>query len=379
MKLSCLQENLKRGLSIVGHAVAGKSTLPVLSNILLATDSGRLKLAATNLEVGITCWIGAKIDEDGAVTIPAKLLSDVVGSLPNDKINLNLDVRTQSVNLTCARFENNIKGIEADEFPVIPTISDRRPTASFPPDLLRETIDQVAFAAATDDTRPVLMGVLIRMRGNKVSFAAADGFRLAQRVIELPEPVAEPQEVVVPARALLELSRIIGDVEGPVEVTVTPGGGQILFHTQDIDLVSRLIEGKFPDIERVIPSSYTTRTILETQELAKAVKLSSYFASASAAANIVRLVMEPGGELGPGRLTITANAAEVGDNKGMVDGMVHGNGGQIALNAKFLAEAISAIKTPQVALETQTAQNPAVFRPVGVEGYVHIVMPMTIR
>src|ERR671936_681800 len=130
MKLSCLQENLKRGLAIVSHAVAGKSTLPVLSNILIATDEGRLKLAATNLEVGITCWIGAKIEEQGAITVPAKLLADVVGGLPNDKINLALDARTQTLILVCARFEANIKGIEADEFPVIPTIADRDPSAS---------------------------------------------------------------------------------------------------------------------------------------------------------------------------------------------------------------------------------------------------------
>ncbi len=377
MKLSCLQENLKRGLAIVGHAVAGKSTLPVLSNILLATDDGRLKLAATNLEIGITCWIGAKIDEEGAITIPAKLLSDYVGNLPNDKISLSLDARTQTVHLACARFEASIKGIEAEEFPVIPTVADREPTVAFPPDLLRETIDQVAFAAATDDTRPVLAGVLIRLRGKTATFAAADGFRLALRTVELPEPVAEPQEVIVPARALLELARIIGDVEDNVEVTITPSGGQVLFHTESIDLVSRLIEGRYPDIERIIPANFATRTVLETQDLSKAVKLASYFANVSS--NIVRLTMESGGELGPGRLTISANAAEVGDNKGALDGMVHGEGGQIALNVKYLAEALNAIKTSQIAIETQTPQNPGVFKPVGAEGYIHIVMPMTVR
>ncbi|MFO7167545.1 MAG: DNA polymerase III subunit beta [Chloroflexota bacterium] len=377
MKLSCLQENLKRGLAIVGHAVAGKSTLPVLSNILLATDDGRLKLAATNLEIGITCWIGAKIEGEGAITVPAKLLTDVVSSLPNDKITLTLDARTQTLNLTCARFETNIKGIEAEEFPVIPTVADRAPSVSFPPDVLREAIDQIAFAAATDDTRPVLTGVLMRIRGNRVVLASADGFRLAQRTIELPEPVAESHELIIPARALSELARIIGDVEGTVDLTVTPGGGQVLFHTENIDLVSRLIDGKYPDIERVIPTSHLTRTVLDTQELAKAVKLASYFATASA--NIVRLTLEPGGELGPGKLLISANAAEVGDNKGAIDGMVHGEGGQIALNVKFLSDAIGAIKTPQIALETQTPQNPAVFKPVGADGYIHIVMPMTVR
>jgi DNA polymerase III subunit beta len=377
MKLSCLQENLKRGLAIVSHAVAGKSTLPVLSNILLASDDGRLRLAATNLELGITCWIGAKIDEEGAVTVPAKLLADVVGGLPNDKITLALDARTQTLNLTCARFEANIKGIEAEEFPTIPTIDDREPTVAFPPDLLRETVGQVAFAAATDDTRPVLAGVLIRLRGTTATFAAADGVRLAVRTVELPEPVREPQEVIVPARALTELARITGDVEGNVEITVTPSGGQVLFHTESIDLVSRLIEGKFPDFERIIPASFATRTVLDTQEFAKAVKLASYFATASA--SIVKLTMESGGELGPGKLTISANAAEVGDNKGALDGMVHGEGGQIALNAKFLAEALDAVSTPQIALETQTPQNPGVFKPVGADGYVHIVMPMTAR
>jgi DNA polymerase III subunit beta len=377
MKLSCLQENLKRGLAIVGHAVAGKSTLPVLSNILIATDEGRLKLAATNLEVGITCWIGAKIDEEGATTVPAKLLSDVVGGLPNDKISLALDARTQTLNLNCARFEANIKGIEADEFPVIPTIADREPTATFPPDLLRETVEQVAFAAAPDDTRPVLAGVLMRLKGTTATFAAADGFRLSVRTIELPEPVRQPQDVIVPARALLELARIIGDVEGNVEVTITPSGGQVLFHTESMDLVSRLIDGKFPDFERIIPAQSATRTVLDTQELAKAVRLASYFATASA--NIVKLTIEPGGELAPGKLTISSNAAEVGNNKGALDGMIHGEGGQIALNVRFLAEAVSAIKTPQIALETQTAQHPGVFKPVGADGYIHIVMPMTAR
>lgn len=377
MKLSCLQENLKKGLSIASHAVAGKSTLPVLSNVLLATDAGRLKIAATNLEIGLTCWIGGKIEEEGAITVPAKLLNDVIGGLPNDRVNLTLDSRTQTLHVTCARFEANIKGIEADEFPVIPTISERAPSASFPPAMLREAIEQIAFAAATDDTRPVLTGVLIRLRGNQVSFSAADGFRLAQRSMELPSAVQENVELIVPARALQELGRIIGDSDSDVELTVTPNGGQVLFHTNDIDLVSRLIDGKFPDIERVIPSQFMTRTIMETQDVSKAVKLASYFATASS--NIVRLQMDSGGDLGPGKLTISANAAEVGDNTGAIDGMVHGEGGQIALNVRFLTEALNAIKTPQVAIETQTAQNPAVFRPVGADGYVHIVMPMTMR
>jgi DNA polymerase-3 subunit beta len=377
MKLTCLQENLKRGLATVSHAVAGKSTLPVLANVLLATDGGRLKLAATNLEVGITHWIGAQVQEEGAVTVPAKLLADVVGGLPNDRVTITLDPRTQTVKVECGRFTSNIKGIEADEFPTIPSIADKEPTASLPPDVLREAIDQVAFAAAADDSRPVLAGVLVRLRDNRLFLAAADGFRLATRTVALPEPVAQASEFIVPARALSELARIASDSEGPVTIIVTPGGGQVLFHTENTELVSRLIDGKFPDVERIIPQRYATRTVLDTSELAKAVKLASYFANASQ--NVVKLTMEPGGELGPGRLVISANAAEVGDNTGELDGMVHGEGGQIALNVKYLAEVLGAIKTAQIAVESQTAQSPGVFKPVGQEGYIHIIMPMSIR
>jgi DNA polymerase-3 subunit beta len=377
MKLTVLQENLKRGLATVSHAVAGKSTLPVLSNVLLATDGGRLKLAATNLEVGITHWIGAQVFEAGAITIPAKLLADVVGGLPNDKVTLTLDARTQTVKVECGRFVSNIKGIEADEFPTIPTISDRDPAVRMPPELLREAIDQVAFAAATDDSRPVLAGVLVRLRDQRVILAAADGFRLATRTVQLSEPLAQSVEFIVPARALIELSRILGETEGNVGITVTPGGGQALFHTENTELVSRLIDGKFPDFERIIPQQYTTRTILDTAELTKAVKLASYFATASQ--NVVKLALAAGGQLEPGKLVISANAAEVGDNTGEIDALIDGEGGQIALNVKYLGDALSAIKTAQVALETQTSQSPGVFKPVGQEGYVHIIMPMSIR
>jgi DNA polymerase-3 subunit beta len=215
------------------------------------------------------------------------------------------------------------------------------------------------------------------MRDNRLFMAAADGFRLATRVVATPEPIAQPVEFIVPARALAELSRIAGESQSPVSITIAPGGSQALFHTESTELVSRLIDGKFPDVERIIPQQFATRTILETAELAKAVKLASYFANASQ--NVVKLTIEPGGELGPGRLVISANAAEVGDNTGEIDSMVHGEGGQIALNVKYLAELLSSVKTAQIALETQTPSSPGVFKPVGQDGYVHIIMPMSIK
>lgn len=387
MNVSCLKENLRRGLAAVGRAVASRSPLPVLTNILVSTDEGRLKLVATDLEIGITTWIGAKVKEEGAITLPARLFTDIVGNLPNDTVSLTLDARTQSVRLECSRYTTNIKGMAADDFPSIPTVGDHTPTLVLPAGELRQAIGQVAFAAATDVSRPVLTGVLMRVGSGvadspyAVTFAAADGYRLAKRVIPLPEggaPSGIGQEVIVPARALSELARVIGDGEGEVVVTVTPTGGQVLFHTETTDLVSRLIDGTFPDFERIIPADYATRSVLETGELVKAVKLASLFATANQ--NFIKLTMEPGEEgLAPGQVIITANAADRGDNTGTLEGAIHGEGGQIAMNVKYLNDALAAMETPQVAIETQTPQHPGVFKPVGHDSYVHVIMPMTLR
>jgi len=373
-----MQDDLKRGLAAVSHAVASKSsTLPVLANVLLATDEGRLKLTATNLEVGINRWIGAQISQEGAVAVPAKLLTDVVGGLPNDKVTLSLDVKTQTLRVECGRFVSNIKGIDAEEFPSLPTVSARAPLVQLSAELWREAIEQVAFAAASDESRPVLTGVLVRTRDQQLTLVAADGFRLAMRTVHLAEPVAHAVDCLIPARTLAELARIIGDTEAEVAMVYMPGGSHVLFHTENIEVVSRLIEGRFPDFERIIPQQYLTRTVLDSNELAKAVKLASFFASASQ--NVVKLKIEPAGELGPGRVILSANSAELGDNTSELDGSVTGDGGVIALNVKFLADAIAAVHSNQIAFEMQSAQSPAVFKPVGSDGYIHIVMPMSMR
>lgn len=377
MKLTCMQEDLKRGLAAVGHAVAGKSTLPVLANVLLATDEGRLKLTATNLEVGINRWISATITRDGAVAVPAKLLTDVVGGLPNDKVTLSLDQKTQTLRVECGRFVSNIKGVDADEFPSLPTVSAQTPLVSLAAEVWQEAIDQVAFAAATDESRPILTGVLVRTRDQHVTLVAADGFRLAMRTIQVSAPVAHAVDCLIPARTLSELARIIGDTDAEVAMVYTPGGSHVLFHTENIEVVSRLIEGRFPDFERIIPQQYLTRMVLDSSELAKAVKLASFFAGSSQ--NVVKLKIEPASELAPGRVVISANAAELGDNTSELDGSVTGEGGVIALNVRFLADAIAAVHSNQIAFEMQSAQSPAVFKPVGQDGYIHIVMPMSMR
>jgi DNA polymerase-3 subunit beta len=375
VKVSCLQENLAKGLSIVGRAVATRSTLPVLSNVMLATDGAQLKLSATNLEIGIVCWIGAKVEEDGSITVPARLLTDFVSSLPPERIDMELTVRTQTLNLKCARFEANIKGIDAQEFPLIPTVGEDS-KISLDPSMLHQMIDQVILAAATDESRPILTGVLAKFQGEQLTLAAADGFRLSVRTAHLSEPVSEPITVIVPARALAELSRISAEQEQPIEVTITPARNQALFHMANADLVSQLIEGNFPDYNQIIPKSYSTRTVVSTSDFLKAAKTANIFARD--AANIVRLEIVPGGELAPGRITLTATSAEVGDNVGEFDAAIEGEQMEIAFNAKYLIDVLSVIDAAQVELETTTASSPGVIKPVGSEDFTHVIMPMHI-
>jgi DNA polymerase-3 subunit beta len=374
VKVSCLQENLAKGLSIVGRAVASRSTLPVLSNVMLATDNGRLKLSATNLELGINCWVGAKVEEEGAITVPARLLADFVNSLPPERIDMELVVRTQTLNARCARFEANIKGIDAQEFPIIPTAGDGESAIRLAPEDLRRMIDQVAFAAATDESRPILTGVLARFEGDRLTLAAADGFRLSVRNAPIGQTLDQPVEVIIPARALGELARIAADQEDQVDVIITPARNQILFHLNDVDLVSQLIEGKFPDYNQIIPSGHATRTVLESSGFLKAARVSYLFARD--AANIVRLEVAPGDELMPGHITLEATSAELGNNVGQMDAHIEGDPVEIAFNAKYLIEVLAVVDSAQVVLETTTASSPGVLRPVGDDDYIHVIMPM---
>ena len=381
MRVSCLQENLAKGLSIVSRAVATRSTLPVLSNVLLATDQGLLKLAATDLEMAISCWIGAKVEEDGTTTVPARLLTDLVNSLPPERIDMELVVRTQALHLACARNEADLKVVDASEFPLIPTADDEHQIA-LPPEILREIIGQVVFAAATDESRPILTGVLADFSGDTLTLAAADGFRLSVRSAPLGQAIPEPVSVVIPARALSELNRVSSEEEEPITMTITPSRSQVIFHLQgntgalkgkifSIDLVSQLLEGRFPDYNQIIPKTRITRTVLNTAEFLKACRMANIFARSEA--NIVRL------NIAPGSMTLSATSAEMGDSVSEIDAQVEGEPIITAFNVKYLIDVLSVVDSAQVALETTTATSPGVIRPVGDDTFTHVIMPMHIR
>ena len=245
MKVSLPQDQLSRALSVVGRGVASsaRSTLPVTTTILLATDENRLRLSATDLEIGINLWLPATIEEEGATTVPARLFTELVNSLPNARVDLAQTDAAHTTAVSCARVKANVRGIDPDEFPLIPTVSEQ-PSAAVPASLLRDMIGAVIFAVATDDTRPIFTGVLATFAGDTLTFAAADGFRLSVRSASLGEATTGDFSVIIPARTLSELGRILPDGDELVEVTVTPNRSQVLFHTGSLDLISRLIEGQ---------------------------------------------------------------------------------------------------------------------------------------
>lgn len=376
MKLSCLQENLSRGLGIVGRAAAVRSTLPITQNILLAAEQSRLKLVATNLEMAATCWVGAKIEQDGITTIPARLLIDFVNSLPNELIEITLPDNSHTLEISSGRFQAHINGIDAQDFPPIPDVSDGM-AANIESNALREGITQVAFAAATEESRPVLTGINAEFEGEQLKLVAADGFRLAVHETALSSAVKEKTTVIIPTRTLSELNRLLGEQEEPVEITINQQKSQALFRLKNAELISQLIQGSFPDYSQVIPQSYTTRAVVDVGEFLRVIKMSSIFARDSS--GIVRLVVAPGAELIPGKVTVSAQAEEVGGNTSEIDALVDGEEAKIAFNARYLSDVLSIIHQSQVAIETTTPSSPGIIRPVGVDNYIHVIMPMFVQ
>ena len=376
MKLSCLQENLSHGLNVVGRAVATRTTLPITNNVLLATDQSRLKLVATNLEMAISCWIGAKVEEEGTITVPARLLTEFISSLPSDRVDISLSPQTKTLGLKCARFEARISGIDAKDFPPIPKVEDGI-TTKVEVEALRHGISQVVFAAATEESRPVLTGVDAQFDGDLLTLAAADGFRLAVYKLTLANPVSQQTEVIIPARTLAELNRLMADQEEAVEITINPNKSQALFRLKNTELISQLVQGTFPNYTQLIPQSYNTRAVVTVADFLRATKTASIFARDGS--GIVRLVVTPGGELTPGKMMISARSEELGDDVGEIDAIVEGEEAKIAFNGKYLADVLGVLREAQVALETTSPSSPGVVKPVGVDNYIHVVMPMFVQ
>jgi DNA polymerase-3 subunit beta len=359
---------------VVGRAVAQRSPLPITSNILLETENGRLKLAATNLEIAITTWIDATVGDEGKVTLPARLLGEFVNALPNENVSLEVK-KGHSCHVQAGRFEADIRGMDAEDFPRIPAGEDQ-PTAHIDAKLLKEMIEQVAFAAAADDTRPVLTGVQCVFSEGELTMAAADSFRLALRTGELTVTGDAAFSVIIPARTLSELGRILPDDSEPVALTVTPNRSQIVFQAKDLHVVSRLIEGAFPNVKQLIPTTFKTTVKVSTAEFLKAARVASFFSRDNS--NMITLDIKPGtGEDGAsGELTVTGMAAEVGENHGELDASVTGEELHVAFNSRYVSDGLNAIQSQVVELGLTGSTSAAVIRPIDSQHYTLVVMPI---
>ncbi len=375
MKITCKQSDLSRGLSVVSHAVATRSTLPVLANILIVTDEGRLRLSATNLEIGITCWVPAQVAEEGSITVPARLLTDFVSGLPQGTVEMTVPAGSYTLSVKSNRNAANIKGMDAGEFPTIPSADSPEPPVLLDASTLKEMIAEVAFAAATDEARPVFTGVLTQVAEDKLTMAAADSYRLAVRSTALASNGHPIGDILIPARTMTELARILPS-DGTVQMVITPNRSQVLFHSEGMDLISRLIDGAFPAYQRIMPQSYATRAVVDTGEFRAAAKSVALFARDSN--NIVTLTIEPGAADGtePGTVVLQAAAEELGDNTSVINAAVDGKGLRIMFNVRYLTDVLGVINTPETALELESPQKPGVVKPVGETDYTYVIMPM---
>ncbi len=374
MKALVKRDDLSYGLRTASRAISSRTTLPVLHNVLIATDESRLRISATDLELAITVWVDADVHSEGATTVPARIFSDFIGSLHTDgEVKLTYDDSAQSLHVSSGSSHATIKCIEADEFPPLPApeISEG---VRIPASEIKRMVRQVVFAASADDARPVLTGVFVKVEGDEMTAAASDGFRLSVQKVAVENPNEASLKLIVPARAWSEVGRAIHDENQSVVMVLPSGRNQVVFRVGDnVEVVSQLIEGEYPPYEQIIPRDYRTRTVVATSRLLAACKQAEIFAREGSQS--VRLEIVPGNDA-PGEILVSGSSKETGASEDRVPAAVEGEPLIIAFNVRYLREALEAIPTPEVALETIQPRSPALLRPVGDDTFLHIIMPM---
>lgn len=366
MKVIVLQENLNQALTAAGRLTTTKSQLPILANILLKTEKGRLRLSATNLETGINYLLGAKVQKEGEITIPAKVILELVSSLPAEKVNLIVNGDLLKVETSSSRAEVN--GISAAEFPEIPRFKGQ-PDFVFKAEQFQEAIDQVCFAAASDETRPVLAGVKMALEAGELVLAATDGYRLSVKNLKGFKSEKLKKPLIIPARTLQEAVRI--RESGEVKLLVSKKENQVIFGLEDVEIVCRLIEGQFPDFNKVIPSDHKTRFSVAKEELLKAIKLASIFARETA--NITKF------QISKSKLQISANAPQVGKNISEIEIKNEGEENKIAFNFRYLLDFLATVAAEEVVFEMADPLSPGVFRLPKDNSFLHIIMPVRVQ
>jgi len=374
MQIICLQEKLKQALNITERIIGKNLTLPILNNLLLSTENNKLKISSTNLEIGINCWLIGKIQKKGSITVPAKLISDLVNNLPNKKIELK--VKNQQLELKCEKFKAFLKGLAAEDFPIIPKIKDK-PIIKIKGHILKNSFSQVVEMVSFSESRPEISGVYMNFDKNTIKLAATDSFRLAEKNIEVKNSQQlKGQSIIIPQRTIQELIRILGEKELSTnkqgqEAEVILSGNQVLFNLEEAQIISRLIEGQYPDYQQIIPDSFQTEVVIGREELINNIKIASLF---SGKINNIKLAINSKKSL----IEITAKDVDIGENKSQIETKIKGKDIEIIFNYRYLLDGLNNILSDKIILGLNTNANPIVIRPVGDDSYTYLVMPIKV-
>ena len=368
MKLFCSQRDLDYALNIVNKAIGSNNTLPVLNNVLIKAEGKKLYFSSTNLEIAISCSIDADVRGEGAITVPAKLITNYVSLLTDEKVELNL-VEGLNLAIDSSTSHTKIKCISADEFPLIPKI-EKDQEFSVKINNFYEAITEVVFAASTNTSRPVLSGVLLLTNAEGLKLVATDSYRLAERGVEIIKKPKSDLSCIIPGRTMLELSKIISKSDSK-EVKVNVSKNQILFTVDGIEFISRLIEGKFPDYEKIIQKDHKTKLEVSVEDLSLVLKRVSLFARENN--NSVKL-----SATNDGKLVVSSEETKVGEEKADVVIKIKGENNKISLNAQYLLDVLTYVSEDKVVLAVNDKSAPACIRPIEDGGYVYIIMPLKV-
>ncbi len=367
MKVILLQENFNKAIAQVSRIAGTKVDLPILSNILLSADKTGLKLSATNLETSIVQQIPCKVEEEGKITISAKILAEITPSLSAG--NVELEVKKEEIRIKCGRFFVRLNGMDSKEFPNIPEIEEKEKNKAVLIEKIKDFSRQVFFAASVDEMRPVLNGVRLKVSKNEIEAVATDGYRLSRKIIK--GKFEEEALFIVPARAFLEVSKFENEEGKGMKFLLDNKENQIIFTAGNAQIISRLIEGKFPPFSKVIPESWQTEAILDKKELDRSVKMASIFARQSA--NIIRLSIEKN------KAIISANAVSVGENKSEIEAKVKGDSLQVALNFRFVQDFLNAVEGDEVGIKLSGPLTPVIFTDMKDKSFLHVIMPVRVQ
>jgi DNA polymerase III subunit beta len=365
MKLVCTKENLKKGLFIVSRVVGTGNPLQVLNNILIKTDQGRIKLSSTNLEIGVNTWVGGKIEKEGALTVPAKLINEYVNNLPTEKVTLENHDTTLAVE--SENYHTTIKGLPAEDFPLIPQVEEEA-FAKVDGEELRDAFAETIWATAQNETSPEMSGVFMAFEENQVRIVATDRYRLAERTVALKEPARSTKEVIVPARTVGELYKILS--MGKFQVEIYFSESQVLFKFDDTELISRLIDGQYPDYRQIIPKAFKTEATVVREELIHALKATALFVPDS---NNITVEVKTGEGI-----TVAASSVATGENTTQVKAVITGENNQAVFNYRYLLDCLNSISEKQIVIRMISDASPAMIVPEKRENYTYIVMPIKI-